>query len=117
MDWWETFFDEEYVQAWTVAGSFEGTADQVEAIERLLDAPPAAEILDVACGFGRIALPLHDRGYRLTGIDASASQLRLAQERNPGPHYLQRDMRRPPAGPYDAVINTPATRLVISATK
>jgi SAM-dependent methyltransferase len=105
MDWWETFFDEDYVQAWTAAGSFERTADQAEAIERLLGASPGAEILDVACGFGRIAKPLHDRGYRVTAIDASTTQLRLAQERNPGPRYLQRDMRRPPAGPYDAVVN------------
>lgn len=105
MDWWETFFDEDYVEAWTAAESFERTADQAEAIERILDAPPGAQILDVPCGFGRIAKPLHDRGYRVTGIDASATQLRLAHERNPGPRYLQRDMRRPPAGPYDAVIN------------
>jgi SAM-dependent methyltransferase len=105
MDWWETFFDEDYVEAWTAAESFQRTADQAEAIERLLDPSPGAEILDVPCGFGRIAKPLHDRGYRVMGIDASDAQLRLAQERNPGPTYLHRDMRRPPVGPYDAVIN------------
>jgi SAM-dependent methyltransferase len=105
MDWWETFFDDDYVEAWTASGSFERTAEQADAIERLVGARPRAEILDVACGFGRIAKALHDRGYRVTGIDASAAQLRLAQERNPGPRYVQCDMRQPPAGPYDVVIN------------
>lgn len=105
MDWWEAFFDEDYVEAWAAAGLFETTAEQAGAIERLVGSPPGGEILDVACGFGRIAKPLHDGGYRVTGIDISATQLRLAQERNPGPRYLQRDMRRPPPGPYDVVLN------------
>ncbi|MGI8576028.1 MAG: class I SAM-dependent methyltransferase [Egibacteraceae bacterium] len=105
MDWWTSFFDEGYVEAWTAAGAFAHTEEQADAIVSLLKLASGAEILDVPCGFGRIAGALHERGYAITGIDLSDSQLRLASERHPGPRYLRRDMRRPPSGPYDAVLN------------
>lgn len=103
--WWETFFDDDYVTIWSAAASFERTAEDAEGIEHLLQGVTGGQVLDVACGFGRIAGPLHQRGFQVTGIDASADQLRLARHRNPGPTYLQHDMREPPAGPYDAVLN------------
>jgi SAM-dependent methyltransferase len=105
MEWWEDFFDEAYVAAWTAGGWFDGTDEQVEGIHRLLDLPAGSAILDVACGFGRVAWRLQRRGYRVTGLDASEVQLRLAAERHPGPEYVRGDMRSPPAGPFDAVIN------------
>lgn len=105
MQWWQSMFDEGYVETWTAAGAFDRTAEQAEAIVRLLDLPAGAAVLDVACGFGRVAGQLHERGYTVTGIDISPVQLRLAEERNPGPRYVRRDMRRPPSGPYRAVLN------------
>lgn len=105
MEWWEDFFDEEYVEAWAAAGSFDTTADLVESVDSLLALPPGSSILDVACGFGRIAGPLSQRGYDVTGLDFSATQLRLAQQRNPGPRYVEADMRQPPPGPFDAAVN------------
>lgn len=104
-EWWEHFFDDDYVRVWTAAGAFD-TSDEVAArIATLLERTPGREVLDVACGFGRVAGPLHERGYRVTGIDASPDQLRLAAQRHPGPTYLRRDMRDPPPGPFDAVLN------------
>jgi SAM-dependent methyltransferase len=105
MEWWQDFFDEDYVTVWSAAGSFESTAGMVDDLERLLDLSPGARVLDIACGFGRIAGPLAARGYDVTGLDYSATQLRLAEERNPGPHYVQADMRHPPEGPFDAALN------------
>lgn len=105
MEWWESFFDEHYVQAWTAAGSFTDTDQMVEDVDALLGVQPGGAILDIACGFGRVAGPLARRGYRVTGIDFSAEQLQLAEQRNPGPTYIEGDMRRPPAGPFDAAIN------------
>lgn len=105
MPWWESMFDEGYVEAWTAAGFFDRTVEQAHAIADLLDLPRGAAVLDVGCGFGRIAGPLAEHGYEVTGIDVSPVQLRLAEERNPGPRYLQRDMREPPSGPYGAVLN------------
>lgn len=105
MAWWEEFFDEAYVHRWSAAGAFDRTPQEVESLVGLLDLPRGAAILDVPCGFGRMAGPLHQRGFRVTGIDVSRVQLRLAAQRNPGPRYLRADMRHPPAGPFDAVVN------------
>lgn len=105
MEWWEGFFDEDYVRVWTASGSFTETDSLVEDVDALLGLPPGAEILDIACGFGRVAGPLARRGYRVTGIDFSPQQLQLAEQRNPGPTYLEADMRRPPPGPFDAAVN------------
>jgi SAM-dependent methyltransferase len=54
-------------------------------------------ILDVGCGYGRIALPLARRGYQVTGIDNSAALIAAARadavaERE-NVDYLVGDMR------------------------
>lgn len=103
--WWETIFDDGYVAAWTAAGAFDRSAQQVDEVAAVLPADTGLDILDVPCGFGRIAAPLHARGHRVTGVDLSADQLRIAEERNPGPVYVRGDMRTPPPGPYDVVLN------------
>lgn len=56
------------------------TEQQVSAISRMLRVKPGAEILDVGCGSGRHSIGLAKNGYRVTGIDASASLLKLARE-------------------------------------
>jgi cyclopropane fatty-acyl-phospholipid synthase-like methyltransferase len=37
-------------------------------------------LLELACGSGRLLVPLAREGYELTGVDSSASMLKLAQE-------------------------------------
>lgn len=49
---------------------------------KLLDAPPASAVLDVACGQGVFCRILHERGYRVTGVDAAPELIRFARERN-----------------------------------
>jgi SAM-dependent methyltransferase len=41
--------------------------------------PTSGDILDVGCGYGRIAIPLAERGYRVTGLDISPQLLRAAR--------------------------------------
>jgi SAM-dependent methyltransferase len=43
--------------------------------------PPAARVLDVGCGYGRITLPLAQKGYRIEGLDHSPELLAAARER------------------------------------
>ncbi|MBW3615724.1 MAG: class I SAM-dependent methyltransferase, partial [Actinobacteria bacterium] len=38
--------------------------------------PPAATVLDLGCGAGRIAHPLHQRGHRVTAVDQCPDMLR-----------------------------------------
>jgi len=42
---------------------------------------PDQSILDCACGTGEITLRLHKAGYRMTGADASARMLEIAQQK------------------------------------
>src|SRR5258708_8129700 len=37
-------------------------------------------LLELACGSGRLLVPLAREGFELTGVDTSASMLKLAQE-------------------------------------
>src|SRR5438034_11509922 len=39
------------------------------------------KILELACGSGRVLLPLAEEGYELTGVDSSAKMLEIAQQR------------------------------------
>jgi hypothetical protein len=64
-------FDADYVKTWSAMGAFDRTEEQTRAIVELLDLPVGAAVLAVACGFGRIAGPLHHHGFRVTGIDIS----------------------------------------------
>lgn len=103
--WWSEFFDDAYIEVWTEQGAFEATAQNVEQLIDLLGLPAGAHVLDIPCGFGRFAQALHDAGYRVTGVDLSPVQIRHAEQDHPGPDYRIGDMREPPAGPYDAVVN------------
>ncbi|MGC5365681.1 class I SAM-dependent methyltransferase [Streptomyces sp. DT24] len=62
-------------------------------------------ILDVACGFGRHAGLLAERGHHVVGIDASADQLKRAQQLYPQGQFALGDMRQPPTGPFNVVLN------------
>lgn len=103
--WWQTFFDRAYVEAWAADGAFEGTGEVAAQLVDFLGLPAGARVLDVPCGFGRFAGPLHDAGYEVTALDVSSQQIDLARRDNPGPDYLVGDMREPPPGPFDAVLN------------
>ena len=78
----------------------------------MLPPPAAGPVLDLACGSGRAAVWLAERGYRVTGIDwqqeALALGSRLATSRKVSCRFLAGDLRDPaavPAGPWAAVLN------------
>lgn len=104
-DWWQSFFDDAYVEAWETDGAFESTQEEATQLLDFLGVEREALVLDIPCGFGRFSGPLQEAGLRVVGVDSSADQIRLARERNPGPHYVVGDMRQPPPGPYAAVLN------------
>src|SRR5215203_4462087 len=55
--------------------------DEVELAVALLGCDPPASILDLACGPGRHLLELARRGFRATGVDATAAFLEEARSR------------------------------------
>ena len=73
------------------------TSDEVAFLERTLDLTPGCRILDVPCGNGRLALPLAERGYRITGVDITKVLLKEAlstsREANLDLELRESDMR------------------------
>jgi cyclopropane-fatty-acyl-phospholipid synthase len=57
-------------------------AARLERMLALLDTPPGAEVLEIGCGWGSLALALAGRhGARVTGLTLSTEQLAFAQQR------------------------------------
>ena len=111
--WYETFFEGDYYRMFSsrpVLSRPEMIAQQVEFIVQALEPRPGARILDVACGHGRIAVPLAQLGYRVTGVDLSAYHLGLAKEAAADAgvevRWVHSDMREIDFdSEFDAVIN------------
>ena len=94
-NWWETFFEGVAVEMWLKALPPEYTEREADSVARMLALPAGAEVLDVPCGGGRLALALARRGYRLTGVDLSPGFLNHARslDADRGVAWEQRDMR------------------------
>ena len=58
----------------------------------IIDALPAGRALDAACGTGRHALRLVQRGHEVTGIDATPEMLARAQAKVPAAHFQTGDI-------------------------
>ncbi len=99
-NWWETFFTGVAVDMWVQAVPAEHTKREADRVEKLLAVAPGAEVLDVPCGAGRLAVVLAQRGYRLTGVDWSSECLRHA--RADGSNQIQLEQRDMRDLPWDA---------------
>ncbi|HDQ46185.1 MAG TPA: class I SAM-dependent methyltransferase [bacterium] len=78
--WYEALF-ENYGRKYDQEVFTQGTAGECDFIEREIHSDKGLEILDIGCGTGRHAIELAGRGYRVTGVDLSESQLRRAREK------------------------------------
>jgi SAM-dependent methyltransferase len=65
-------------------------------LRRVLDALPPGEVLDAACGTGRWASYLAERGHVVTGVDQSPAMLDLARAKLPDARFLHGDLNRLP---------------------
>lgn len=83
---------------------------EVEQVLGLLELPPGAAILDLACGAGRHAHEFARRGYCVTGVDRTARYLdeakRKAAEQGLEIEWVQADMRHfRQAARFDAAVS------------
>ncbi len=96
-DWWKDFFSGITVDLWLAVVSAEQSRAEADFIEKALQVPAGAKLLDAPCGGGRLALELASRGYQLTGVDIAPDFLREARsqaaERQLRIAWEQRDMR------------------------
>lgn len=106
----EALFDDDYLYFYDDLLSDERSDREVDLIWRLLGLEPGMEVLDLACGHGRIANRLADRGARVTGLDATPMFLERARAdaraRGVDVEYVEGDMRELPwEGGFDAIVN------------
>ena len=64
MAWYETFFEQYYLQGFAVFTTPEMTQRQVDFMVKTLRLPPHSRILDLGCGAGRHSLALGSVGFR-----------------------------------------------------
>jgi SAM-dependent methyltransferase len=108
-EWWERYFDRDFLAIYRPLLPPDEAAHEVDAAMEALELPPPARVLDLACGWGRHALELAARGYRVTGLDLSDTLLaearREAATRGLRIDWVRADMRAIPCrGAFDAVL-------------
>ncbi|MGZ4619475.1 MAG: class I SAM-dependent methyltransferase [Frankiaceae bacterium] len=106
----EALFDEDYLYFYEELLSDAKSDAETELIWRLLQLEPGMQVLDLACGHGRIANRLAARGCRVTGLDSTPLFLdhagRDAVELGVAVDYVEGDMRALPwTQHFDRVIN------------
>jgi SAM-dependent methyltransferase len=55
--------------------------------------PDGGQVLDLCCGTGQLAGILTEHGYKVTGIDISAGQLKYARQNAPAARFIRADAR------------------------
>jgi 2-polyprenyl-3-methyl-5-hydroxy-6-metoxy-1,4-benzoquinol methylase len=78
--WYESLF-ENYGKTYDKECFVQGTVGECDFIEKELAFNKSLKMIDVGCGTGRHSIELTKRGYNVTGIDLSDSQLALAKEK------------------------------------
>lgn len=71
-------------------------------VKRIVDTLPPGVALDAACGTGRYAQWLAERGHRVIGVDSSPDMLARARMRVPQGEFLLGDLHQLPVGDSEA---------------
>ena len=78
--WYESLF-ENYAEKYDKECFVQGTIGECNFIEQEITCDKSLKIIDIGCGTGRHSIELVKRGYQITGIDLSESQLKRAREK------------------------------------
>jgi 2-polyprenyl-3-methyl-5-hydroxy-6-metoxy-1,4-benzoquinol methylase len=78
--WYEELF-ENYGMKYDREIFVRGTIGECDFLEQEINYDKTSRILDIGCGTGRHSIELSKRGYNVTGIDLSESQLKRAREK------------------------------------
>ena len=106
-EWFEDWFDSPYYHILYKDRDADEAEAFIDHLLRQLELPPAARILDLACGKGRYSRHLASKGYEVVGVDLSSKN--IAEARRLGGKRLRfyvHDMRRPlPEKNFDYIFN------------
>jgi ubiquinone/menaquinone biosynthesis C-methylase UbiE len=105
-DWFAEWFGEDYLQLYPHRDD-DDAREALKLVESVVQLS-GRRVLDLACGPGRHAVQLLERGARVTGLDLSAPLLQRARERlHHSVQLVRGDMRRLPFADqsFDVVVN------------
>ena len=106
--WYKLLF-ENYAKQYDKECFVQGTPGECDFIEHEINHDKSIKIIDIGCGTGRHSIELAKRGYKITGIDLSESQLKRAREKAKDEEveidFRQHDARNLPfEGEFDLAI-------------
>ena len=106
-EWFASWFDSPYYHI-LYQSHDDGEAKKfIDKLLRPLALPPGARILDLACGKGRHARYLAEKGYDVTGLDIAPSNIDFARQfEHKRLMFYQHDMRQAfRLNYFDAILN------------
>jgi SAM-dependent methyltransferase len=92
--WFQNWFNSPYYHILYNHRNDEEAEYFIDNLCAYLQPAPDARLLDIACGRGRHSVYLNKKGYDVTGIDLSFSNIRFASQfENENLHFFMHDMR------------------------
>jgi ubiquinone/menaquinone biosynthesis C-methylase UbiE len=94
------YFERGYAQRWGLPAPSDRVRLEVNGLYNLLQLSPTSRVIDIACGHGRHAVALAERGPDVIGLDFAVALLNRARHLTAGPRtqvrWIRGDMRRLP---------------------
>jgi SAM-dependent methyltransferase len=105
-EWFESWFDSEYYHLLYKHRDDSDARIFIDNVIAHLRLPAYSSVIDVACGKGRHAKLLHQKGMLVTGTDLSANSIAYAKQfEGKGLNFQVNDMRNPLTQQFDVIFN------------
>lgn len=106
-NWFETWFDSPYYHVLYQNRNEKEAAIFIDGLIQYLQPKAHQRFLDLACGKGRHALQISEKGYATIGVDLSANSIEFAQQfESKRLQFAVHDMREILAAePFDYILN------------
>ncbi|MBK9337763.1 MAG: methyltransferase domain-containing protein [Lewinellaceae bacterium] len=106
-EWFATWFDSPYYHILYQSHDDTEARHFIDKLLLALHLPPGVRILDLACGRGRHARYLAEKGFDVTGLDISAASIAFARHsEHERLAFFQHDMRHSfRINYFDAIVN------------
>lgn len=96
MDWFENWFGSPFYKILYQNRDENEARRFADELICYLQPPQGSRVVDIACGEGRFAIHLAEKGYDVTGIDISAASIENAKDHEHNNlHFYVHDMRFP----------------------
>ena len=92
-DWFKSWFDTSFYHKLYEHRDSRDAQVFMDAIVDFLNLEQGDKVLDLACGRGRHALYLHEKGFNVSGLDLSKKSIDFARKHIPAVDFEVKDMR------------------------